>query len=691
MAAPSTRPHPLTQLSIIEAHRARDIVIGLHSGSLVSFRTIFLEEPPKAELQKFLEIEHNGDLNASTVYPKRVARVMYDVIGGSKIPKYQESLVDVEEGVEISREIVDTKHHARLTLTEFDDLVKAAWASSLFKEAVSELHIPEGFEVVVEPWPYGGTIEDENPRYFQGLCFAQDKRNGNPDSNFYGYPLPLIPIMDAHTREIIRVERLATGGIEDGFKVGTHDMNILKHCKPSEYVPELVENGTRKGLKPINVVQPEGASFVVDQDESLVEWQKWRFRVGFNHREGATIHDVRYDGRSILYRLSMSEMTVPYADARAPFYRKQAFDFGDGGAGDCANNLELGCDCLGVIKYFDGTKTQADGTVSTSPNVICLHEQDAGIGWKHTNWRTGRAVVTRHRELVVQFIITLANYEYVFAYKFDLAGGITVETRATGIVSVVSIDAGKNKSEYGNVVAPGVLAQNHQHIFCVRIDPAVDGPLNTIMVEESHAVADKTRNPYGNFYEVVSKPVEKVSWIDAAPMNNMFIKMINPAKKNKISGKNVGYKFMPAATQVLLAQDESIQAQRARFAQHHVWVTKYRDGELFAGGRYTLQSKREIDGVADAVERGEQLPEEGEDVVVWNCFGLTHNPRVEDWPVMPVEIHELRIKPCDFFEGNPAIDVPGLRNLESRLVVGSGKERGKDGEGEGEKKESCCN
>lgn len=45
---------------------------------------------------------------------------------------------------------------------------------------------------------------------------------------------------------------------------------------------------------------------------------------------------------------------MPYADARPPYHRKQAFDFGDGGAGNCANNLALGCDCLGVIKVKNG-------------------------------------------------------------------------------------------------------------------------------------------------------------------------------------------------------------------------------------------------------------------------------------------------------------------------------------------------
>jgi primary-amine oxidase len=187
--------------------------------------------------------------------------------------------------------------------------------------------------------------------------------------------------MDAHKKEIVRIDRLATGGKGDSLTGQTHSERVLDHCQSAEYVPEMVTGGTRQDVKPINITQPEGPSFKVT-DESLVEWQKWSFRVSFNPREGAVLHDIHYDGRSILYRMSISEMTVPYGDARAPFHRKQAFDFGDGGAGNCANNLSLGCDCLGVIKYFDAVIVGSDGEPKVHPNVICLHEQDNGIGWK---------------------------------------------------------------------------------------------------------------------------------------------------------------------------------------------------------------------------------------------------------------------------------------------------------------------
>nr|POE94474.1 copper amine oxidase 1 [Quercus suber] len=533
-------------------------------------------------------------------------------------------------------------------------MVAVCKASPAFQEAIAELELPEGFEVVIEPWPYGGPdLEEDNRRYFQGLIFAQDTRNRNADSNFYAFP------------ELIRIDRLATGGKDDGLSGQTHSKRILEHCTNAEYVPELLPNGVRKDLKPLNVSQPDGPSFKVT-DDSLVEWQKWRFRVSFNPREGAVLHDVHYDGRSVLYRLAMSEMTVPYADARAPFQRKQAFDFGDGGAGDQANNLALGCDCLGVIKYFNAITVDSQGIAKEHPNVICLHEEDRGIGWKHTNWRTKRAVVTRNRVLVIQFIITLANYEYVFAYHLDQSAGITIETRATGIVSCVNIDPGKT-SEYGNVVNPGVLAQNHQHIFAVRIDPAIDGHANTIFQEESLPVPMNARtNPRGNYYKVERTPIEHSCWADAEPKNNRVFKMVNEAKTNCISGRPVGYKLVPPATQLLLADPESVQAKRAAFARHHVWVTKYQDNELYAGGRFTLQSRKETGGVADAVARGDEV--RGQDVVVWSVFGLTHNPRVEDWPVMPVEIHQIHLTPVDFFEANPSIDVPSGRNMTSVLA-----------------------
>lgn len=185
-----------------------------------------------------------------------------------------------------------------------------------------------------------------------------------------------------------------------------------------EYAHELHPDGLRKdALKPLMVKQPEGTSFQIDGQH--VTWQKWSFRVGFSQREGVVIHNVTYDGRQLFYRLAVSEMTVPYGDPRSPYHRKQAFDFGDVGIGLMANKLGLGCDCLGTIKYFDGVVSNGEGMPVEMKNVICLHEVDDGILWKHTNYRHEESArCIRNRKLVVQTIATVGNYEYIFGRSF---------------------------------------------------------------------------------------------------------------------------------------------------------------------------------------------------------------------------------------------------------------------------------
>lgn len=159
----------------------------------------------------------------------------------------------------------------------------------------------------MEPWPYGGPDEvDGDNRFFQGLCFGRDTRSGNPDSNFYAFPIPIIPIMDANKNEVVRIDEPATGGGGDSLIGSAVSGGIIDHCKGAEYVPELLPLGTRKDLKPLTVQQPDGPSFTIT--DNLIEWQKWRMRVSFNPREGAVLHDIRYDGREIMYRLSISDM-----------------------------------------------------------------------------------------------------------------------------------------------------------------------------------------------------------------------------------------------------------------------------------------------------------------------------------------------------------------------------------------------
>ena len=150
--------------------------------------------------------------------------------------------------------------------------------------------------------------DEDTPKYIQALLYARAPSN-HPDSNQYAYPLPFSPRLDLFSGEVVGLDPLATGGTEDGLAYHTAPEAPMAHLEPNEYHPDLLDK-PRADLKPLHVSQPEGPSFTVS--ENRVHWQKWSFMIGFNYREGATIHDVRYDGRPLFYRLSVSEMTVPY-------------------------------------------------------------------------------------------------------------------------------------------------------------------------------------------------------------------------------------------------------------------------------------------------------------------------------------------------------------------------------------------
>jgi primary-amine oxidase len=173
----------------------------------------------------------------------------------------------------------------------------------------------------------------------------------HPDANYYAYPLDVCAEVSERL-EVIRVYRLP-GAPEERINNAPRpfDRRKMHPTAASEYHPDL-RASPRTTTKPYQVVQPAGPSFQISGNR--MNWEKWSFRIGFNYREGLTLHDIRYDKRSLFYRLALGEMFVPYGDPRAPYPRKAAFDLGNDGAGLNANNLRLGCDCL------SGTNSRAD-------------------------------------------------------------------------------------------------------------------------------------------------------------------------------------------------------------------------------------------------------------------------------------------------------------------------------------------
>ncbi|CAH0023596.1 unnamed protein product [Clonostachys rhizophaga] len=654
MAAP--RHHPFDPLTPEEISRAARIVHPHFGGQTPNFRVITLQEPPKQQMIAYLDKEHRKQPIGQV--PTRCARVEVVITGPKQNNNLFELFVDLDDNKVFEKKHLEGKH-SYIDAEYMQAVEKACLANQRVQEEIRSLDLPSGSTVVVEPWAYATDgMNDMTTRVT--MCWFYLRLLESPDANYYAYPLEICAEV-SEALEVNKVYRLPTtpheriNNIQKPF-----DRRRIHSTAASEYHPDL-RPSPRTTTKPYQVIQPEGPSFRIHGN--YVEWEKWSFRVGFNYREGMSLHDIRYGGRDLFYRLSLAEMFVPYGDPRAPYPRKAAFDLGNDGAGINANNLQLGCDCLGTIKYFDAYHNTSGGEPLKMPNVVCCHEQDDGILWKHANFRTQVPIVTRSRILVLQTIITVSNYEYIFAFHFCQDASIFYEVRATGILSTVPSSLDVKNVPYGTIVAPGVLAPYHQHLFSLRIDPAIDGHSNSLVIEESKPlpVGDPSvHNPFGIGYITESHIVEEEGGFDLDFSKNRNYKFINENNINPITNTPVGFKLLPQYSQMLLSHPNSFHAKRSEFGQHAVWVTRYEDNDHFPSGKYTMQSSGG-DGIASAIEKrratGIAQSVRNQDIVVWHTFGSTHNPRIEDWPVMPNEKFMVGLKPVNFFSGNPGLDV----------------------------------
>lgn len=491
--------------------------------------------------------------------------------------------------------------------------------------------------VMVDIWSAGnyGSDEDRTRRLARPLCFLRS----DASDNGYARPIEGIrPVVDLNEMRVLRVEEYGVWPLPP---------------QAGNYAAARV-GPLRTDIKPLSITQPEGPSFRLTGHQ--MEWQKWKFVIGFNAREGLTLHHIRYADRSILYRASLTEMVVPYGDSSPQQARKNAFDVGEYGMGMCANSLVLGCDCLGHIEYLDGHLCDSRGRALTIPNAICIHEEDFGILWKHTDRRLPHAPeVRRSRRLVVSSVSTVENYEYGFFWYFYQDGNIQFEIKLTGILSLGATREGE-KPPYGAMIAPQLYAPNHQHFFNVRLDFDLDGVENT--VERVDVVADAAgpENPYSNAFRAKATRLET----EQAALGHLKLetartwRIVNPAVKNAV-GEPVGYKFLPGDNSFPMASPEAWWRKRAGFVDHHVWVTPHRDEERYAAGDYPNQS-----GGGDGLVKwtAADRPVAETDLVFWYTFGHTHIPRPEDYPVMPTAYIGFLLKPSGFFPENPANDVP---------------------------------
>ncbi|KAF2198063.1 hypothetical protein GQ43DRAFT_379555 [Delitschia confertaspora ATCC 74209] len=668
-------PHPFDPLTESEIERAVAIIKNEHSG--LFFNAVTLWEPRKAEMMAWVK---------DPTFAPRPHRIA-DVVAIAKGSKVYDGIVDLTEGNIVEWKLTEgVQPLVSLSLAIVESVVRK---DPKVIEQCGIVGIPpeEMHKVYCDPWTIGYDERfGSGARLQQALMYFRP----HPDDSQYTYPLDFCPIYNADTQEIIHIDIPPV-------------RRPLNSAKPNNYHAAAIEaeGGYRTDLKPINITQPEGVSFTMDG--RIINWQNWRLHIGFNYREGLVLSNITFNDkgteRDIFWRLSLAEMVVPYGNPEHPHQRKHAFDLGEYGGGYMTNSLSLGCDCKGAIHYMDAAFVNRAGAATTIKNAICIHEEDNGILFKHTDFRDDSCTVTRARKLIISHVFTAANYEYCVYWIFHQDGTVQLEIKLTGILNTYAMNPGEDTKGWGTEVYPGVNAHNHQHLFCLRVDPNIDGQNNTVFQVDAvrgPGEVGSTENKYGNAFYAKKTRFETAeqAMSDYDGSTSRTWDMCNENKLNAYSKKPVSYKLVSRDVPPLLPKEGGLVWKRAGFARHAVHVTKYDDSQIHPAGRHVPQTSGEPSmGLPAWIAENPQASIANTDVVLWHTFGLTHFPAPEDFPIMPAEPMTLLLRPRHFFTRNPCLDVPpsycsvpsgvrqgsGIVDKMSRLAFGEGKQKSEKG------------
>ncbi|RRA49837.1 hypothetical protein [Acidipila sp. EB88] len=466
------------------------------------------------------------------------------------------------------------------------------------------------------------------------------------------------------------------------------DMTTKKVLRVTDYgaVPMPETTGIYDGMggeampntKPILVTQPAGPSFSIDK--GLVSWQNWRFRFRLDPRQGLVLSTVgimdKGAVRSVMYQGALSEMYVPYQDPEETWNSHVFLDGGEyfmnTGIG-MLKPLVAGVDCPEYATFFSAFLSREDGAPFERPQTACLFERTKGDpAWRHSddNGTFGRP----SRELVLRSVATVGNYDYILDWRFAEDGTITGAVGATGILEVKPVtdtnvsngmsagiedkNAPGGPVQFGNLVAPGTDAVDHDHFFSFRLDMDVDGQKNSFMNDKLVQYKVPNKETYGRHVIWAMQPTmpatESEAMMDVSMERPTMWRFVSSEKKGPL-GQATGYALMPGLTASTLLPPDEWPSRRAGFANHQLWVTPYEPGERFAAGTY-VSGSRGTDGLATWTKKNRNIMDT--DIVAWYTVGFHHTPRAEDWPQMPTMWHEFQLMPFNFFPKNPGMDLP---------------------------------
>lgn len=641
-AAKAQPTHPLDALTPEEIRTAVALLRADGKvGDATRFPLIELHEPPKETVLAW---------SAPAPLP-RTARVL--VKTGAIT---HDALVDLVANRVTAR--VEAAGEPMILLEEFLGATEAAithpeMVAGLAKRGL----VPD--QVFCLPLTAGNFLDGEadGRRLMKVPCYV--KPDGT--SNWYAKPVEgLFATVELNTRQVLAV-------VDEGVVPIATD--------PWGYTSAEIE--PRFGLRPPSqataTAPANQAPFTIEG--STVAWDMWRFHLRADKRPGLVLSRIEAkDGdrwRSVLYQAHLSEVFVPYMDPGQGYYWRTYMDSGEYGFGLFLSPLKKGADCPSHATFLPVGMATDEGEPFEIPDAICIFERRTGdAAWRHFEifeQSPTTFVPAESRpavELVVRSASQVGNYDYFIDYVFERNGQIRILIGATGLDAVKGVPTtsmtdptADQDTRWGTLIAPNLVASNHDHFFNFRLDFDLDGRSNSFMRTEivpAEIAPGARRRSLWTTRSSMPMTEDEAAYRLSYERPAMY-HVMNHGVTGSL-GHHPGWMLVPmgsvAYSPLDVANDPP--ARRNAYIDKTFWVTPHDPKQRYAGGEFAMQSDGS-DTLAEWIKAGRSIHDT--DIVVWASLGFHHIPHMEDWPVMSTSWKGLVLKPFNFFARNPAITI----------------------------------
>ena len=633
--------HPLDGLTGDEIRKASEI---LRAAGEADDKTLYplieLKEPPKAEVLAWKE----GDTLDRKV-----------IVDFATPEGFKRATVNLTQGTVEDSAL--TKGQPMVLFGEFMKAMQVALADQRMIDGLAKRGVTPD-KAFCLPLTAGNflTPEYEGKRLMKVPCYEAP----GAASNWYAKPLEgLYAMVDLQKGEVVEV-------IDNGAVDKPTDGWGYTEAEIAERAP------LRPASNPARLAQPEGANFTIEN--GVVNWDIWRFRYRTDKRPGLVLSNIDVkdgeDWRTVLYQAHLSEVFVPYMDPTEGWYWSTYMDSGEYGFGLFLTPLRKNVDCPSYATFLPAIVNDDAGNPMEIPDAVCIFERDIGDpAWRHFEvfaQSPDKPVPAEGRpetELVIRTASEVGNYDYLIDYRFKENGAIYIMVGASGLdavkgVASTSMDdpTAAEDTKYGSLIAPHLVAPNHDHYFNFRMDFDIDQPANmasTLDIVPAENLPDVPRKSMWQVNEVMANSELEARYTFSA-FKPRYFHVMDGNRKGPL-GYNPAYMIHHGNVAYGPYDFENDPPfKRNRYLEYSLWNTVYDPDQRYAGGTFAMGSDGS-DTLAQWVEDDQSL--HNADIVSWFTAGFHHIPRVEDWPVMSTEWKTIHLMPMNFFAMNPAATI----------------------------------